>query len=123
MRNKIKKVAYVVSSSAILGALSVVAVHAAGLDVPQQDAMAKAGFYTLLQYVLNFILAVLGVLGIVGIAVSGVLYITSGGDEKRTEMAKQWMLYSIMGLVIALLGYTIVKSIANLLGGTDAAKF
>ncbi len=50
------------------------------------------------------------------IVISGIIYITSGGDDGRVETAKKMLTYAIIGLVVALLGYVIVYAVGNALG-------
>ncbi len=48
---------------------------------------------------------------------SGVLFITAGGDEEKVTKAKNILLYAIVGIVVAILAFSIVsisKSIAGL---------
>ena len=61
--------------------------------------------------IINYILGVLGVLAILAIIVSGVRYATSAGNDKQMEAAKNGLLYSITGLAIVLLAYTILATI------------
>jgi hypothetical protein len=66
--------------------------------------------------VINWVLAFLASLSVLMIVVSGIMYITSGGDETRIGSAKKWLTYSIVGLVVALLSYVIVRTIGAMLG-------
>ncbi len=67
--------------------------------------------------VITFILNFLAALAVVVIVVAGIIYITSGGDEGKTESAKRWILYAIIGLVIALLGWVIINIVSNAIAG------
>lgn len=69
----------------------------------------------LLLKVLNFFLEIFGIIAIISIIISGVLYLVSAGDENRIEKAKKMFLYSIIGIVAALGGMIIVKTISGLL--------
>jgi hypothetical protein len=46
------------------------------------------------------------------------MFITAGGSNERLDSAKAWLTYSIVGLVVALIGYIVVKFVASLLGAT-----
>ncbi len=46
--------------------------------------------------------------------IAGVRFVTAYGNEERIESAKRQATYSIVGLLIALLSYTIVSIIVNL---------
>lgn len=59
--------------------------------------------------VVNTLLAVVGVLAVVMIIVGGLKYITSGGDAAKLTSAKNTILYSVIGLVVAIFAYAIVS--------------
>ena len=52
--------------------------------------------------ILNFLLSIVGVFGIIGLVISGILYLTATGDEDRMHSAKNAMIGSVTGLIIAL---------------------
>ncbi|MFO0703573.1 MAG: hypothetical protein U0525_02510 [Patescibacteria group bacterium] len=43
-------------------------------------------------------------------------YLSAGGDAKKLEAARNRILYSIIGLIIIILAYTIVKTILDITG-------
>lgn len=65
--------------------------------------------------VTSTILAVLGFLAVVMLIIGGVKYATSAGDAKAVTDAKNTILYAIIGLVIAILSYAIVKFVIGIL--------
>lgn len=69
----------------------------------------------LLLNILNFSLQILGLVAIIGIVISGIFYLTSFGDEERVKFAKKSLLYSIVGVVVALGGVVIIKTISGLI--------
>ena len=69
-----------------------------------------------LENVLKFVTGIIAVIAMIMIVVSGIMYIVSAGDDKRVETAKTMLTYSIVGLIVALLGYVIVSSIGHMLG-------
>jgi hypothetical protein len=66
---------------------------------------------------MNWLLLILGGLAIIGFTVSGIIYLTSAGDEDRIERAKRGMLYSVIGVVVGLSGWIIVTAIDKWFGG------
>lgn len=66
--------------------------------------------------IINYVLGFLAALAILVIVIAGILYITASGDEDRVDNAKKWLLYAIIGLVIALLGYVIVSVVSTMVG-------
>lgn len=65
----------------------------------------------ILVSILLWILRVFGVVGIIGFVISGILYLTAAGDEDRMQAAKRAMYYSIIGVVVGLLGLVILQAI------------
>ena len=66
--------------------------------------------------IINGALYVVGVLAVVMVIIGGVKYTTSGGDQAAVTSAKNTIVYSIVGLVIAILAYAIVNFVIGRLG-------
>ncbi|NTW29927.1 MAG: hypothetical protein HGB34_03945 [Candidatus Moranbacteria bacterium] len=67
--------------------------------------------------IMNWLLGMLGLLAMIMFVVSGIMYLTAGGDEKNTEHAKNNIKYAIIGVAVALLGYTIMYTIQQVVTG------
>jgi hypothetical protein len=50
-----------------------------------------------------------GITAVIFIVLAGIKFITSGGDPVKVEGAKRTMTFAIMGLVIVLLAFVILK--------------
>jgi archaellum component FlaF (FlaF/FlaG flagellin family) len=50
-----------------------------------------------------------GAAAVIALVVGGIMYVTSAGDEKRVEAAKNTILYAVIGVVVALLGFAIAN--------------
>jgi cytochrome bd-type quinol oxidase subunit 2 len=61
------------------------------------------------QTVINVLLFVVGVLSVIMIIVGGIRYVISNGDSSRITSAKNTVQYAVVGLVVALLAYSIVN--------------
>ena len=59
--------------------------------------------------VTNILLYIVGVAAVIMLVVGGLRYVLSGGDSKDTQAAKDTILYAVVGIVVALLGYAIVN--------------
>jgi hypothetical protein len=68
-----------------------------------------------LEGFLLWILGILAVLFALAFVISGVMLITSGGNQDQAKQAKDYIKYSIIGLSVALSGYIIISLIDNLL--------
>ena len=58
---------------------------------------------------LTVIISIVGILAVIGIIIGGVQYTISAGDASKTKRAKNTILYSVIGLVVALLSWAIVN--------------
>ena len=65
--------------------------------------------YTLIQNIINLLLMVIGIISVIMIIIGGIRYTTSGGDAGQTKVAKDTILYAIVGLVIAIMSYGLVN--------------
>lgn len=68
---------------------------------------------TIMKNVINTLLFVLGMIAVLMIVIGGIRYTTSAGDSGATKAAKDTVLYSVVGLVIAILSFTIVNFVVG----------
>ena len=61
------------------------------------------------QNVLNYIFLAVGVLAVVMMIVGGIQMTTSQGDSGKVARAKQTIVYSVIGLIVAVLANAIVN--------------
>lgn len=66
-----------------------------------------------IKAITNTMLLAIGVISVIMIVIGGIRYTVSGGDEKGTKGAKDTILYSVIGLVVALLAFAIVNFVLN----------
>ena len=74
----------------------------------------------LLNSIANWLLAIMVPLAVLGIIYSGILYITGiqgGSGEKKVGMAKKSLMWSIIGIVIAVLSFVIIREVDRALRG------
>ncbi|MDX1765647.1 MAG: pilin [Candidatus Saccharimonadales bacterium] len=64
---------------------------------------------TQIDNILQAVFAFAGFVSLVFVVIGGFRYVTSGGDPQKTAQAKDTILYSIIGLVIALSAFVIVR--------------
>ena len=79
--------------------------------------LEDTSIYTIITTVLNWLLLIVTVLAVIGFVISGIMFVTAGGSD-RGEDAKKWLTYSIMGIIVALIGYIVVNVVNSLLSGT-----
>ncbi|MNQ27270.1 hypothetical protein D3C85_405250 [compost metagenome] len=61
----------------------------------------------------NTLLFILGAISVVMIIVSGIRYATSNGDASAVTSAKNTLMYSIIGLIVAILAFAIVNFVVT----------
>lgn len=61
----------------------------------------------------NVLMFLVGAIAVIAIIYGGFLYVTSTGDAKRVEAAKNTILYGVIGLVVAIMAYAIVYFVVN----------
>jgi type IV secretory pathway VirB2 component (pilin) len=61
------------------------------------------------QNIISTLLVAVGIIAVIMIIVGGLRYILSNGDASKIKSAKDTVLYSVVGLVVAMLAYAIVN--------------
>lgn len=68
---------------------------------------------TTLNTIINVIIGVIGFVAVIIIIFGGVQYTTSAGEASKVKKAKDTIMYGIIGLVVALLAYSIVNFVLS----------
>jgi len=84
-----------------------------GSETGLPETSAKEVVLNILKWLLGLVF-VLTVLAFVG---SGVMFIMSFSNNTIVTMAKDWLTYAIIGLVVSVLGFVLVLAISNMLTG------
>lgn len=58
------------------------------------------------------------ILGVFMLTYAALVWMTAGGDEDKLKSAKKWLIYAIVGIIVALLAWFIVGVVASFLGVT-----
>lgn len=64
---------------------------------------------SMIKTIINILLYILGIIAVIMIIVGGMRYTTSNGNASQLKEAKDTILYSVVGLVVAILSFTIVN--------------
>lgn len=67
----------------------------------------------IIKAVTNILLFVLGAIAVIMIIIGGIKYVVSQGDQSALTSAKNTILYSVIGLIVALLAYGIVNFVVD----------
>lgn len=70
-----------------------------------------------LTNILDFLLAIVGVVAIIGLVLAGLLYFFAAGDMRQVALAKRALQAGIVGIVIALGGYILIRTLATFIAG------
>lgn len=70
-------------------------------------------FESNLQTIVNILLYVLGAIAVVMIVIGGIRYTTSNGEASQIKSAKDTILYSVIGLIVAIMAYAIVNFVVG----------
>ena len=122
-----KKVGLIISAAALaIGAALSLAVPTFALSLMDvingayrgqgQPTELLNGPTALIPRAINLMLFVIGILSIFMLIFGGIRYVVSGGDQTRVKDAKNTILYAIIGLVVAILGYAVVQWVISVVG-------
>ena len=105
MKNKKVVVRMFVSMMLVFGVLFVQDICLAAITAPTGTGLPTGTIAGTITKIISILIAFIGGLSVLMIVVSGVMYISSGGDSSRTETAKNMLVGSVIGLVVALIAW------------------
>lgn len=79
--------------------------------------MSDASIGTIIGNLINIVLGVLGFVLVIMIIYSGILWMTSSGEDEKVKEAKARLLNSIIGLAIVLAAWAISNFVVDSLSG------
>lgn len=77
-----------------------------------------ATIYELLEFVVNLLLSVSAIVAVIFLVIGGIRYVLSAGNKDAVAAAKNTILYSIIGLIIIIIAWAIVRMVSTLFGVT-----
>ncbi len=96
-----------------------------GLGMTKTTENQNQSVDTLVKNIINILLWAIGIVSVIMLIIGGFRYVTSNGDSSQVTAAKNTIMYSVIGLIIAILAYAIVNFVVFRVGGiavTDAQK-
>ena len=70
-------------------------------------------FAPIMKNVINTILYIVGIIAVISIILGGINYITSNGDASKIASAKNTIMYSVVGLIVAIMSFAIVNFVVT----------
>lgn len=88
-----------------------------GLNMTKTADTQNTSVNTLIRNVINILLWAIGIVSVIMIIIGGFRYVTSNGDSSQVTAAKNTIMYSVIGLIIAIFAYGIVNFVVFRVGG------
>lgn len=111
--NKIKNAFYGATATVIALAPAIASAQWMPSTAGTGTNLGSQSISAVLTTLMKGLLGLVGFLGIIGFVVSGILYLTAAGDEDQVDKAKKAMLYSIIGVIVALLGWIVITALST----------
>jgi type IV secretory pathway VirB2 component (pilin) len=80
-----------------------------GTDCVETDDQGGTKVDSVIKTIVKLLGFVAGMLAVIMIIVSGIKYVTSGGDSNKIASAKNTLVYAIVGIIIVALSQVIVR--------------
>lgn len=77
--------------------------------------LPSGSLYNIISNIVMWALGIFGFIAIIGFVISGIMYLTSTGDDTAMKKAKNQMLWSITGVIVGLIGYIIIYAVNAML--------
>jgi len=87
----------------------------AQIGIDMKNPISTSDFGEIVQNFLLWILSVAGVITIFMLVFGGIMYMTAGGDEQKVATAKKVATWTIIGLGLILISYSIIAVLDQIL--------
>lgn len=74
---------------------------------------APLSIFNLVTLIVTWLLYFAGVLAFIFLVVSGIMYITAGGNPEQSKKAQQGLINAIIGIIIITLAFAILRAVGN----------
>ena len=91
-----------------------------GADSTGQQDSRSAG--DIAKDVVNIMFFIVGVMAVIMIIWGGIRYVLSAGNSATLTSAKNTIMYAVIGLIVAILAYTIVNFVINTVSGNGGSS-
>lgn len=74
-------------------------------EIPNIEQQTKTSYFNNIASIFSFVLAIIFIFSLFGFLFSGLTFIMAGGNENSLEKARATLIFSIIGIVVSLIGY------------------
>jgi uncharacterized membrane protein len=121
MNKRLKRLATTVGAGFLSLATSAQAALAQQEDVPREYPFQNDSLAGIAGQVIRYIMMLGAIIALIFLVIGGVSYITSGGDKMKVQDAQGKITSAIVGLVIVLGAFLIIKAVCFATGlGEDS---
>lgn len=92
-----------------------------GICIPTETGLPNSTIADILLNFMRWLFGIFGFLAIITFIIAGIQYFMAAGNPEIAKKAKANIIYSIIGILIALSGYIIITAISNFLTGTNTS--
>ncbi|MEK7673529.1 MAG: hypothetical protein AAB373_06625 [Patescibacteria group bacterium] len=89
------------------------------LETVKEHTGNESSLRGLIKTMLNYFLGFLGFLAVIMIIYGGVLYVSSAGNDDSIGKAKKIIMYALVGIIIILLSFVLVRAVLGAGTGTE----
>lgn len=78
------------------------------------DADVWGEHWNMLEFIINIIHSMLQyvtVIAVIALMISGIMYLLSGGEEEKVKKAKNWIIWSLVGVIVSMSSWFLVSLI------------
>jgi len=93
-----------------------------GVTIPSNTGLPGGTLFSVIEGLMKWLLGIFGFLAIISFIITGIMYFMGGsmtGEKKDVSGAKKQMQWSIIGVIIGLSGYVIIKAVDAWLKGAS----
>ncbi|HOF42863.1 MAG TPA: pilin, partial [Candidatus Moranbacteria bacterium] len=90
----------------------------AGVCFPTQTGLSSAPIYIILSNIFSWLIGIFTIIAIIAFVISGIQYLVSAGNEEQIQIAKRNAKNSLIGVIVGLSGFVILRAVVAALSGS-----
>jgi hypothetical protein len=91
------------------------------IPLPEQPPTITINLWGTIDVVINWLFAIALIAAVAFLIIAAINFITASGDSKKHEVAKNMIIYALVGIAVAVLAKGLVALIRNLVTGVVSA--